>query len=137
MYLLIDNKPFLVLEKINRFPGIDSDSQDEHFKAALKHFWWDGRSDLQSAFPEVSNNDFTNFIEWYNSHHKSESSYQFENFKPRPDVVEYYGPDTALNSGWTIEFFTNYLEEGCHEVSVGVVLNNTKAITPSKSQICV
>ena len=151
MYLLIDNKPFLVLEKINRFPGIDSDSQDEHFKAALKHFWWDRYKELQSQFPEVSNIDFTNFIKWFKSNPKletsnqhgipipghMETSYQYENFKPRPDVVEYYGPDTALNSGWTIEFFTNYLEEGCHEVSVGVVLNNTKAIIPSESQLCV
>jgi len=136
LYLLIDDKPFLRLDKFNKFPGIESENPEIHLNAGIKQKYWDARKDLQLAFPEVETGDYSNLHKWY-TEHAGEISYGKENFSPRQDIVKSLGINTDLNSGWTIQFLTNYLEEGCHQVSIGIVSNNTKAIIPSKSQICV
>ena len=136
LYLLVDDKPFLRLDKFNKFPGIQSENPETHLNAGIKQKYWDVRKDLQLAFPEVETGNYSNLHEWYTKN-ADEISYGKENFSPRQDVVKSLGINTDLNSGWTIQFFTNYLEDGCHDISVGIISNSNKEILPSKATICI
>lgn len=136
LFLMVDEKPFLKLDKFKKFPGIQSEDPNDHLNAGMKQRYWDVRPDLQLGWPEVEHGDFSSFVQWY-TNHGGEISYGKDNFSPRPDVLEVYGEDADLKSGWTVQFFTNYLDKGCHSISVGVISNGEKLILPSNTALCV
>jgi len=135
-YLFVNDKPFLRFDDYPRLPGIDGSYRD-HFEGTMKKLW-NQRPDLQKHFPEVENNNYSEFEVWVrNEEPPSLKEFIFGTFVPRPDVVESLGSGSDLNSGWKLQFFTNYLEEGCHELSLGIISNGEKALIDSPAQICV
>jgi len=135
-YLFVNDEPFLRFDYYPRLPGIDGSYRD-HFEGTMKKLW-NKNPFLQERFPEVENNNYSEFEVWVrNKEPPSLKEFIFGTFVPRPDVKASLGSGSDLNSGWKLQFFTNYLEEGCHKLSIGIISNSEKDLIDSPAQICV
>jgi len=46
------------------------------------------------------------------------------------------GHEADLKSGWNVKFQSGHLAEGCHNISIASVKNNTKLILEQELEIC-
>jgi len=134
--LFVDENPIAKYEKYVRFPDLDSKSQEEHFHHAIK-LYWNNRGDLQSAFPEVKDNDFSNLEKWVLNHEPPIlREYVDSAFLPRTDIVNIHGESTELYSGWKFSIISGFFANKCHDFSIVGITNSTKIVIESETQIC-
>jgi hypothetical protein len=61
---------------------------------------------------------------------------KYDDFQPRQEVVAILNEDIDTYAGWQISFLSNYLNDGCHTLTLAALKDNNKIIFDQKIEIC-
>ena len=61
---------------------------------------------------------------------------KYDHFNPRSDISDYLGINTDLNSGWSISFLSEYLEETCQLVTLVGLKDDKKIELKNQIELC-
>ena len=100
---------------------------------------------ISNELPIILNSSRVNISGWLVGDNKIDEIYLFidgksflknSNFNSRFDIVNKLDSISTPNIGWDITFWSAFLEDGCHDLSVGGVYDNNKFVLEKHVEIC-